>query len=74
MNSAGNSLGCEDTSEHRPIEFALTCSVCGRVLDAMGKWVRVSPGLLTSIGLRPSHGLCPDCARERYPEVDWGAE
>ncbi len=45
------------------------CSFCKRVRDDQGYWARLEEYLEKHADAEVSHGLCPDCVREHYPEV-----
>ena len=44
------------------------CSHCRKVLDDQGVWSRLEAYVSTHTDTRFSHGLCPSCVRELYPE------
>ncbi|MHB8764441.1 MAG: hypothetical protein ACYDA8_08935 [Deferrisomatales bacterium] len=44
------------------------CAGCKKIRDDQGRWRDVAVYLLEHTGTTVSHGLCPDCLRERYPE------
>ncbi|MBN1833216.1 MAG: GAF domain-containing protein [Deltaproteobacteria bacterium] len=44
------------------------CSHCRKVRDDKGVWSRLEAYVSTHTDTRFSHGLCPDCMRELYPE------
>ncbi len=44
------------------------CSHCRKVRDDEGVWSRLEAYVSTHTDTRFSHGLCPDCFRELYPE------
>jgi len=43
------------------------CSYCKRV-DAGGRWVAFETYITEHSAALFSHGLCPDCARQHYPD------
>lgn len=45
------------------------CSKCKRIRDDHGGWQRLEKYLVEHSGLQFTHSLCPQCARELYPEV-----
>lgn len=45
------------------------CSFCKRVRDDEGYWERLEEYLAKHADAEVSHGLCPDCVKEHYPEV-----
>ena len=44
------------------------CSHCRKVRDDKGMWERLDAYLSEHTDTRFSHGLCPDCIKELYPE------
>jgi len=44
------------------------CSNCKKVRDDEGVWSRLEAYVSDHMGTHFSHGLCPDCLRELYPE------
>lgn len=44
------------------------CSHCKKVRDDEGLWSRLEAYVSTHTDTKFSHGLCPDCIRELYPE------
>jgi hypothetical protein len=44
------------------------CSKCRKVRDDKGVWSRLEAYVSEHTDTRFSHGLCPDCLRELYPE------
>ncbi len=45
------------------------CARCRKVRDDQGLWTRLEAYLAAHTDTRFSHGLCPDCVRELYPEL-----
>ena len=45
------------------------CSICKKVRDDQGYWNKLEEYLSKHSSAEVSHGLCPDCVREHYPEV-----
>jgi PAS domain S-box-containing protein len=46
------------------------CSVCKKIRDDKGYWSQIEAYIHKHSGTRFSHGICPDCAREHYPDLD----
>ncbi len=44
------------------------CANCKKIRDDEGFWTKVESYLVKHTDAQFSHGLCPDCARELYPE------
>jgi len=49
--------------------FLRVCSHCKRVADEQGRWQEIESFIQTRSEARFSHGICPQCAMELYPEV-----
>jgi hypothetical protein len=45
------------------------CAHCGKVRDDEGYWQDVATYLHERTDAKVSHGICPDCLRDRYPAV-----
>jgi response regulator RpfG family c-di-GMP phosphodiesterase len=45
------------------------CSSCKKIRDDKGYWNQLEKYLLEHSDATLSHGLCPDCAKDLYPEV-----
>ncbi|UCH10625.1 MAG: GAF domain-containing protein [Fidelibacterota bacterium] len=48
------------------------CSSCKRIRDHQGSWNQLEAYLHEHIDVEFTHGICPECARELYPNVDVG--
>lgn len=46
------------------------CAGCKKIRDDAGYWQNVEGYMLQHANIRFSHGLCPDCLREFYAELD----
>ena len=44
------------------------CSFCKKIRDDKGFWNQVEAYVADHTGAESSHGICPDCAKEHYPE------
>jgi hypothetical protein len=49
--------------------FLTVCAVCRRVREQPGVWVQVESYLRRRVAVECSHGLCPECARQAYPQA-----
>jgi len=49
------------------------CASCKKIRDADGNWHQIESYIRDHSEARFSHGLCQDCARELYPEIDLSA-
>jgi PAS domain-containing protein len=45
------------------------CSFCKKIKDDQGNWQRLEEYIGDRSQAEFSHGMCPDCARNQYPEV-----
>lgn len=46
------------------------CAVCKKIRDDKGYWNQIEAYIHKHSGTQFSHGICPDCARDIYPELD----
>jgi hypothetical protein len=46
------------------------CSICKMVRDDKGYWRRIEAYISSHSDAEFSHSICPDCAKEQYPELD----
>lgn len=49
--------------------FLKVCSHCKKVADENGQWQEIESFIQKRSDAKFSHGICPDCAMELYPEV-----
>ena len=45
------------------------CSSCKKVRDESGCWSELAAYVLKRAEVEFSHGICPDCAKNLYPET-----
>jgi hypothetical protein len=45
------------------------CACCKKIRDAEGHWSEVETYVAEHSEARFSHGLCPDCSRQQFPEL-----
>jgi CheY-like chemotaxis protein len=45
------------------------CAHCKKVRDDTGYWQQVEHYVMERADVRFSHGICPDCVRELYPDI-----
>jgi len=63
-------LTLEDVTELKRLHGILpVCSHCRKIRDDEKYWHRVEDYLEKYTGAKFSHGICPDCFREHYPEM-----
>jgi hypothetical protein len=43
---------------------------CRKIRDEDGKWVRLESFLVERSEIEFSHGLCPDCVKKHYSDLD----
>lgn len=46
------------------------CSACKKIRDDKGYWNRIESYISRHSKVVFSHGICPDCARKLYPDLD----
>ena len=46
------------------------CSSCKRIRDDSGYWNQLEAYIKTHTGAEFSHGICPECAKKLYPELN----
>lgn len=47
------------------------CSSCKKIRDDKGYWQQVESYISQHAGVRFSHGLCPTCLQQIYPDLDF---
>ncbi len=47
------------------------CMHCKRISNDLGDWEQIETYVRQHSHVEFSHGLCPECARSQYPEIDW---
>jgi len=64
------SRAARDTREIRLLKsFLPICLYCQKIRDADGHWRRLDQYMFEHTGIRFSHGWCPECEREHFPEL-----
>ncbi|MCG8572704.1 MAG: cache domain-containing protein [Spirochaetes bacterium] len=59
------------TSEVKQLKGLLPiCSNCKKIRDDEGYWSQIETYISKRSAAEFSHGICPDCAKKIYPEVD----
>lgn len=58
----------ENVRADRRQEFVTVCIGCEKLHNKNGAWVTLAEPLESGPYLAVSHGLCPACASEKYPE------
>jgi hypothetical protein len=46
------------------------CAGCKKIRNDSGYWEQIEAYISTRTDAMFSHGLCPDCAKQFFPEVD----
>lgn len=46
------------------------CSFCKKIRDDQGYWTQVDHYIVEHTEADISHSICPECMKEKYPEVD----
>lgn len=56
--------------QFRPLNSLITaCANCRKVRDDNGEWQGMERYIQTHTSARFTHGLCPECASELYPDI-----
>jgi hypothetical protein len=50
------------------------CSSCKKIRDDKGYWNQIETFIRNHSEAEFSHGICPDCARKLYPDLDLSSE
>ena len=50
------------------------CSSCKKIRDDKGYWQQIEAYIGQHSGAEFTHGICPDCARKLYPDLDFDNE
>ncbi len=50
------------------------CSSCKKIRDEQGVWRQLESYISQHSNAEFSHGLCPDCIRKLYPDIDLSSE
>ena len=50
--------------------FLPICASCKKIRDDKGYWNQIEAYISAHSDARFSHGLCPDCVRRLYPDLD----
>ena len=54
---------------HHAQGLITTCSYCKSIRDSEGFWQPIERFLMQHSTLNFSHGICPDCMDEHFPDV-----
>lgn len=65
-------IRAEETEEHvkRLEGFLPICSYCKKIRDDNCRWHNIESYIRDRSDAEFSHGICPDCAREYYPDLN----
>jgi PAS domain S-box-containing protein len=50
--------------------FLPICAGCKRIRNEQGSWVPIEVYIKSHTGVEFSHGICPECSRRLYPEIE----
>ena len=65
-----NARLCHALAEIKTLSGLLPiCSKCKKIRDDQGYWQLVEVYIQDRADVEFSHGICPDCAEELYPEI-----
>ncbi len=74
MQYSGNNyvvLTLEDITELTELrKIVPICSFCRKVRDDSDYWQQVETYFLKYSNIRFSHGICPDCRKKQYSDID----
>ena len=59
---------------HHAQGLVTTCSYCKSIRDREGFWQPIERFLMQHSTLNFSHGICPECMNEHFPEVQMSQE
>lgn len=51
--------------------FLPICSSCNKIRDDAGYWQKIEKYIQEHSEARFSHGICPECAQQLYPEINY---
>ncbi|MDH5475237.1 MAG: hypothetical protein OEX22_06060 [Cyclobacteriaceae bacterium] len=51
--------------------FLTTCSSCKKIKDTEGSWTKMESYINKHSEAKFSHGMCPDCFKEFYPDLEY---
>ena len=54
--------------------FLPICSYCKNIRDDKGYWNQIKSYIHKHSDAEFSHGICPECAKKHYPEMDFYEE
>lgn len=65
-------IRAEDSEKHaqRLEEFLPICSHCKKIRDDHDRWHAIESYISERSDTKFSHGICPDCAKKYYPEIN----
>jgi len=46
------------------------CSICKKIRDDQGYWERIESYIMKHSDVDFTHGICPECAKKHYPDMD----
>lgn len=49
-------------------KYQIVCCICGRIRNSRGRWVKRELNTMNTSDLNISHGYCPRCAKQKFPE------
>lgn len=50
------------------------CASCKSIRDGKGKWNKVETYFMQHFGFTFTHGLCPDCIKKHFPDIELDRE
>ena len=71
MNAGLEIAVAERTKELKALSGLLPiCSECKKIRDDRGYWNRLESYIEDHSDVDFSHGICPECAKRLYPDID----
>jgi len=62
---------CRDITELKELrEIIPICASCKKIRDDEGLWENVEAYIKKYTDAQFSHGICPECAKKIYPDID----
>ncbi len=58
----------EKSGNHKATDCLMICAYCGRLLKEPDSWERHGRGELELNSSAKSHGICPSCLLENFPQ------
>ncbi|MEI7954510.1 MAG: PAS domain-containing protein [Verrucomicrobiota bacterium] len=70
VDARANLKAAQDAEVKSLQELLPVCAWCSKVRKDSGYWSQLEQYVSEHSGLRFTHGICPDCQRKHFPDVD----